>query len=222
MLLNRLTGLLAGVGLAASLALAAPAPAAAATTITVTATGTITAGVDNDGSLTGTPGSDLSGIAASIVHVFSLTPGASIDDTTPGEIFAFFEAVTTTVTVGAGSPVTFSTTNGSGFYNLIALTSLDASSIIFDGTTELVTQILVVDPALTVSSLLEDYDYTAMPATGDWSFSAVAFNAEFDQLSWAFVATPDRVTVKVAVPAPAALGLFLVGLAGLAAARRRV
>lgn len=221
MLLRRVIRLLTGIGLAASIAIAAPAPAEASPKITVTATGTIVEGADRDGSLTGDVNPDLGGRSASVVHVFAFTPGAFVDDTTvPGSLFAFFEAVTTTVTVGANT-VTFSSTDGSGFYNLIPLAGLDASSDILVGTTQLLAGIFVFDDTLAFDSIFQEFSFTTDP--GGWSFGASAFDDAFNE-KWSFFAAPSSVTVtveRIAVPAPAALGLFLVGLAGLAAALRR-
>jgi hypothetical protein len=208
MLLRRLSLLAAGVALAASLALARPAEAA--TTITVTATGTILEGTDFDGA-------DATGLSASLVHVFTVTPGAIIDDSMPGMLFALFESVTTTVTVGAAS-LSFTSTIGTGTYNALSGISLDAGSEIFDGATQLLSSLVVEDTTLVLTSPFDEFLYTANP--GSWSFGASAFDAEFAPL-WSFLATPDLVSVVVAVPAPAAFGLFLAGLTGLAAARRR-
>jgi hypothetical protein len=205
MLLRRLSLLAAGVGLAASLALARPAEAA--TTITVTATGTISEGTDFDGA-------DATGLFASLVHVFTVSPGAIIDDSEPGKLFAFFERVATTVTVGATS-LSFTSTVGNGTYNVLSGIGLDAGSEIFDGVSQLVSSLVVFDEELVLVTPFDEFRYTADP--GGWSFGASAFGENF-VLLWSFLATPD--SVVVAVPAPASLGLFLAGLAGLAAARR--
>lgn len=223
MVFRRLTLLLAGLGLAASLALAAPRPAEASTKITVTATGTILEGEDSTGTFGGSAGEvfDLAGLTASLVQVFTLTPGAVIDDATPGAILAFFEEVTTTVTAN-GFSVTFTSAIGSGYYGLFTSDGLDAATSIFDGMTNLYANTVVLDEALAVSSLLQEFAYSAFP--GIWQFGASAFEADFTGVFWFFVAGPTSVTVtveQVAVPAPAALVLFLVRFAGLAAACRR-
>jgi hypothetical protein len=223
MVFRRLTLLLAGLGLAASLALAAPRPADASTKITVTATGTILDGEDSTGTFGGSAGAafDLVGLTATLVQVFTLTPGTVIDDATPGVILAFFEEVTATVTVN-GVSVTFTSAIGSGYYGLFTNEGLDASTAIFNETANVYANTVVLDEALAVSSLLQEFAYTGFP--GIWQFGASAFDTDFTQALWFFVADPMSVTVtveRVPVPAPAALALFLVGLAGLAAARRQ-
>lgn len=73
-MLERLRGLFAGIGLAASLALAAPSTGQASTMITVTSTGTISFGVDFAGLITGTPNTRLEDKSASIVIQYKFNP----------------------------------------------------------------------------------------------------------------------------------------------------
>ncbi len=224
-MLRRSSLFLSVIVLIAVFSLLAPASADASPKITVTARGTIIEGRDVDGSLTGGVDRDLEGVSASVVQVFTLAPDTFVIDTSArGTLFAFFQEVTTTVIVGLDG-LTVSSTTGSAFYVLLSGEGWGAQSTIATGTMELNASVFVFDAAFAFSSIFQDFAFTADPGdpSSPSSFGASFLDPNSEATAFYFLAQPLSVAVTVegvAVPTPGALGVFLAGLVGLAAARR--
>lgn len=229
---HRLAGVIAmAFGLAMALGAARPAEAAS---ITVTVSGVISAGSDGAGVFTGVPGASLAGLPARVVQTFAVSPGTVIDaqaDYASG----FFEVVGLDVTIG-GVTQDFASVAGFGAYELCssafnlgpsqiaAATSLGLAGggivSVFSEVFDTAFELFALPP-----DIFQDFGFAwPAPATLAGSFLGAAFDAT-GALAWNFTGSAETFLVRydpgLPVPAPAALGLLLLGLAGLAATRRR-
>jgi hypothetical protein len=207
-------------------------PALANPVVTVTTTGVVAAGND-DGSLTGTAGS-LAGQSVTMVQTFVVTPAYSETGTNP--VSGAFASGSVAVTIGAFATVTFAeppffaaitvgtldTVNALPSQFSTFFGTLDGSGNIFEANAMIQS---LVDALVASTNIFEDHDFIPGPSSASSSFGATLNTANFDPIWDFFVEGASAFTVVVtglptAVPAPAALGLFGLGLAGLAIARR--
>jgi hypothetical protein len=228
MLVRRATLFLAAIGLAVSLTAARPAEAA--TKITIVATGTVEAGYDTDGSLTGAAAPDLTGLTATLTMILTETPGAIIEGGPPNAS-AFFSLATVAIVVGEDGPIV--TLSAPSDFPTVGYFLNESGGILASGEfagSPFFSSAFVAynDSGFAFLSIFDEFTLVAEPDSG-WGFGAARLTVDFSDpenpavSGWEFVATPTAITISVehAVPAPAAAGLFLVGLAGLALARRR-
>lgn len=222
--------------LALALALCAAAAAerpAGAASLMVTVTGIIDAGSDGLGVFTGSPGASLAGLPATLVHTFVVTPGTVIDaqaDYASG----LFEALGLDVTV-AGVTLSFVTGAGFGSYELLsaafnagpAQILAESNLPVGGGVVSALSEVLgkAVELFTLPPDLFQNLAFSwPAPPNVVGSFLAAAIDAR-GAVAWNFGGTAETFVVRydpgIAVPAPAALGLLALSVAGLVAVRRR-
>jgi hypothetical protein len=224
MVMRRVVGLFVAVLLVAGV-VSAPS-ARAATFISVVATGTVTDSND--------PG--LLGAAISIEQRFTVNPALLF----PGAdtSVALFQTVQISVTLGAATEGYASTgaAQDFGIYTISKLdvpgsvpAAVDAQSgvEIFGGAMLLLANAKISsdsDDFVTSTDLLQNFVFPPFPAGATVSFGFSIEDTDGNVMVSATSTDVTSLTVtvrEVAIPAPAALGLFAFGLVGLVAARRQ-
>jgi hypothetical protein len=222
MLLRRLTFFAAVLGLVVGLAVARPAEAGLV--VTITATGTITEGDDGNGG-------NLAGLGVTMTQVFAQGGPAFVS---PGFSFAAFNQVALALSVDGLPPVFLDsalTAGGAAVYTIATLANGTAgvgsfASIFLTPFGELQTFMDVSNAAAEIApstALLQNFVFPPVPNGTTMYFGATLLNDVGDVESYFLAERVTQITIEVTqVPAPAAFGLFVVAVAGLVAARRRV
>ena len=208
------------LGLVVAAALLAAGSAQAALMITVTASGSVTQG-DDDGTLTGIPGSLLNQ-SVTVSHTFEFSGTTTVDSVSDPATAIFVELVTIAVQVGGGPQLVFDSSSagfvsGFGVYSvgsggLDSQTGVQLSGLVFSS---------IFSDALLANNLSQSFN---VALTGNESFGA-SFNDGTDNL-WFFLVDRDdvaaiNVQVTGAVPEPGSMVLASLSLACVIVVRRR-
>jgi hypothetical protein len=202
------------------------AVAQAATLISVVASGTIT---DSDGGA-------LNGETITIQQSFVVDPSMVFPD--PAYSFATFDKLRVSVTIGSGTDVYDSATSASAFgtYTISALDVPNGVPAVVSGQSmlEIVPGFFLYAAAeirsnsnafVPSTDLFQNMAFPPLPSDTTVSLGLTLQDSEGNVLLFLLADQGDAFSVTVReiseVPAPAALGLFAAGLAGLLVIRRR-